>query len=81
MLDLFTSRKPAPVPVPVPVPVLGVGYSDLVGPSPQEILNVLRSMEMAQDAINRRLIRMESRLVALMAASGLDRNGKAEGQP
>lgn len=71
MLDLFTSRKPAP----------GVGYSPPVGPSSQEILNVLRSMEIAQDAINRRLIRVESRLVTLMAASGLDRNGKAEGQP
>lgn len=71
MLDLFTSRKPA----------LGVGYPATVGPSSQEILNVLRNMEMAQDAINRRLIRVESRLVTLMAASGLDRNGKAEGQP
>ena len=71
MLDLFTPHKPA----------LGVGYTAPVGPSSQEILNVLRNMEMAQDAINRRLIRVESRLVALMAAGGLNRSGKAEGQP
>lgn len=49
------------------------------GPSQDEVLALLRDIAISQTTMVNRITRIESRLVGLLLASGLDRNGKQRG--
>ena len=71
MLALF-NRTP---PVETHAPVI-----TLTQPPEDEVLVLLRDIAIGQSNMANRITRIESRLVGLLLANGLDRNGKQRGE-
>lgn len=73
MLALFGTKQMAIAP---PAPSQPMWTS---GSSQDEVLVLLRDIAIGQSNMAHRITRIESRLVGLLLANGLDRNGKQRG--
>lgn len=73
MLALFGTKQMAIAPPAQPLPTWSSG------PSYDEVLPLLRDLSLGQASMAHRITRIESRLVGLLLANGLDRNGKQRG--
>lgn len=73
MLAIFNRAAPVEIPTlmiqPIPAP-----------PAQDEVLALLRDIARTQVGMDHRLTRIESRLVGMLLANGLDRNGKPRGE-
>jgi len=73
MLAIFNRSSPVETTTPAtqPVPVL---------PTEDAVLVMIRDIAIGQANMTHRITRIESRLVGLLLANGLDRNGKPGGE-
>lgn len=74
MLALFGTKQMAIAPHAPPQPTWTSGSSQ------DEVLVLLRDLSLGQANMAHRITRIESRLVGLLLANGLDRNGKPGGE-